>query len=335
MAIFSRVRYHLFVMPLSMMMGEEQMSDETCRRDFLKVGLAAAAAVVGGPAVLLGAGPTRAGRYPDLVIAQGTSPGAMTRSAVEALGGIKRFVKPGNKVVIKPNMSFASRPGGGRNTHPEVIAEIARMCHEAGASAIGVLDNTLQSPRDCLSMSGIPAACEAIPNTVVANIKAKRRYEDVNVPDGVHVKKMAVMKHLLEADILIAAPVGKSHGATKVSVSMKGMMGLIRDRRSFHGRNRLHEAIVDMVTLLKPHLVVVDGTSVLSTGGPRGPGKVIKLDRVIASTDMVAADAQMVRLGTWYGKKIQPAQVKHIRIAAERGLGRLDLENLTVKELRV
>jgi hypothetical protein len=99
---------------------------------------------------------------------------------------------------------------------------------------------------------------------------------------------------------------------------MKGMMGLIKDRMSFHSRYNLHEAIVDMVTVLKPHLIVIDGTSILSSGGPGGPGKVIPLNLVVASTDMVAADAQMVALGTWYGKKFVPDQVRHISIAGAR-----------------
>ena len=115
---------------------------------------------------------------------------------------------------------------------------------------------------------------------------------------------------------------------------MKGMMGLIKDRMSFHSRYNLHEAIVDMVTVFKPHLVVIDGTHILSSGGPGGPGKVIPLNLVVASTDMVAADAQMVALGTWYGKKFVPDQVRHIRIAAERGLGRMDIDKLKVQNVK-
>ena len=112
-------------------------------------------------------------------------------------------------------------------------------------------------------------------------------------------------------------------------------MGLIWDRMSFHNRYDLDESIVDMVTVLRPNLVVIDGTRILSSGGPGGPGEVIPLDLVIASTDMVAADAQMVELGTWYGKKIEPRQIKHIRIAAERGLGRIDLDKLNIKKISV
>lgn len=304
------------------------------RREFLRTGLVAAAAVVtSGPIALFDASETQAAESPDLVICRGKSPGVLTRAAVDALGGMKRFVKPGNKVVIKPNMSFAREPGSGSNTRPEVVAALARMSIEAGASRVSVLDNVLQNPKDCLAMSRIPEFCKDIPNTSVHNLQAKRFYREVKVPRGKEVKTMEVLAEVLDADVLIAAPVGKSHSSSGVSLSMKGMMGLIHDRIAFHGRYNLHEAIVDMVTVLKPHLVVIDGTRILSTGGPSGPGKVIPLDLVIASADMVAADAQMVALGTWYDKQFTPQQVRHIRIAAERGLGRMDLDRLKVSTI--
>jgi uncharacterized protein (DUF362 family) len=147
---------------------------------------------------------------------------------------------------------------------------------------------------------------------------------------------MGVASEVLDADVLIAVPVGKTHLGAGVSLSMKGMMGLVFDnnRRTFH-TNGLHESIVDMVTVLKPHLVVIDGSRILASGGPTGPGEVLPLNVVIASTDMVSADAQMVTLGTWYGKKLQPRQVKHINLAAERGLGRMDLDKLNVRDITV
>lgn len=312
------------------------MSRNQCRREFLKAGLATTATLVTtGPGGLFAPIEAFSAAYPDLAIAHGKKPAEMTRAAVDALGGMKRFVKPGQKVAIKPNMSFARTPEQASNTDPRVVAEVARLCVEAGASQVSVLDNVLHSARDCLSLSGIPAACEGIPKTVVANMQAERMFRPVDVPKGARVKKMKVIDKVVDADVLIAVPVGKSHGSAGVSLSMKGMMGLIYDRRSFHSRYNLHEAIVDMVTLLKPHLVVIDGTRILSEGGPGGPGKVIHTDVVIASTDMVAADSQMVALGTWYDRKFRPDQIRHIRIAAQRGLGRMDLDKLNIKELKV
>lgn len=310
------------------------MPMKTDRREFLKTGLVTTAAVLTTASGILDPATSFADTYPDLVISHGNDPEAMTRSAVDALGGIARFVKPGNKVLIKPNMSFSSGPESGSNTHPLIVKEVARLCADAGASKISVVDNVLHSPADCMKFSKIPETCKDVPNTTVTYVKNKRLFREVKVEQGKQLKTMEVLADALDADVLIAVPVGKSHSASGVSLSMKGMMGLIFDRLSFHTRHDLHEAIVDMVTVLKPHLVIMDGTRILSTGGPGGPGKVIPLHLIIASTDMVAADAQMVALGTWYDKKFQPSQVRHIQSAADRGLGRIDLNNLNIKTIK-
>ncbi len=311
------------------------MSENPHRREFLKTGLIATAAVItAGPGSLFRPDTSLAEQLPDLAIAHGSDPAQNARAAIDAIGGIKRFVKPGNRVVIKPNMSFASGPDRASNTNPAVVAEIAKMASEAGAASVAILDNVLANPDDCLSRSKIPEYCNKIPNTSVRIVKAKRQFKEVKVPQGVKLKSMQVITEVLDADVLISVPVGKSHAASGVSLSMKGMMGLIHDRGAFHSRYDLHTAIVDMVSVLKPHLVVVDGTRILSTGGPGGPGRVISLNLVIASPDMVAADAQMVALGTWYGRSFEPRQVKHISQAAERGLGVMDLGKLNVKNIK-
>lgn len=311
-----------------------KMSDHS-RRQFLKTTLISGAAVATGSINLLAPGTASGADYPDLTVSFGADASQITRSAIEALGGMQRFVKPGAKVVIKPNMSFSSAPEAASNTNPEVVREVARLCQLAGASRISVLDNTLRTPEDCLRLSRIPEYCKDIPNTSVNYVKAHRLFKEVNVPNGRQLKTMEVAAEVLDADVLIAVPVGKSHGASGVSLSMKGMMGLIYDRTSFHSRFDLHEAIVDMASVLKPALAVIDGTRILSTGGPGGPGEVIPLNVVVASNDMVAADAQMVALGTWYGKKFQPNQVRHIKLAAERGLGIADLSKLNVKTIKL
>jgi uncharacterized protein (DUF362 family) len=109
------------------------------------------------------------------------------------------------------------------------------------------------------------------------------------------------------------------------------MMGLIYDRGIMHWRYNLSESIVDLASLLTPQLVVVDVSEALTTNGPSGPGKVIRYDQIIASRDMVAADAQAVSTVKWYGRSMKPRQVEHIRLAHERGLGRMDVENLVVR----
>lgn len=340
------------------------MFRKTNRREFLKGGLAIASTLATSGAMnVLAPLVASAEQSPDLVVARGNIPwpkwmleywegsaksqagtagsgpefkviGSMTRAAVDALGGMSKFVKPGNKVVIKPNMSFGRGPEEAVNSHPAVVREVCKMCAEAGASRISVLDYVLHDVQECLSESKIPECCQNVDKTVVAAIQGQRRFREVNVPQGRAVKTMEVVSEVLDSDVLIAVPVGKSHAAAGVSMSMKGMMGLIYDRKSFHTTYELHEAITDMVTLLKPKLAVIDGTRILTSGGPGGPGKVMHTNVVIASADMVAADAQMLALGTWFDRKFRPDQVRHIKLAAERGLGQMDLSRVNIKEVQ-
>ncbi len=294
------------------------------RRQFLRTTAA-------GAAGLLVPGGLMAAAIPDIAVVKG-QPGAATRAAVGLLGGMAAFVRPGQRVVIKPNMSFASPAEAGANTHPLVVQALAALAWEAGAASVLILDNTLAPSRLCLESSGIPEAAAAVRPGMVFAMDDAGLYREVALPGGRTLTRSAVAKEVLRADVLIAAPTAKSHSGAGVSLSLKGMMGLVSDRGVMHGRG-LDDCVVDLCTLLKAHLTVIDATYVLSTGGPRGPGKVLNEQTVIASSDMVAADAYTVAAFPWYGQRFAPRQVGHIRLAAERGLGRMDVENLRLERL--
>ena len=302
------------------------------RREFIKGQIAAGLVLGGAGTGLLLPRPLWAAAEPDLGVVQG-DPGPAARAAVELLGGMKRFVKPGQRVVIKPNMSFARPVSAGTNTHPEVVRELAAMCKEAGASKVLILDNPLAPAEACLEASKIKEACQTIEEDMVHQVEKERHFQKTKLPKGQSLPETDVMKEVLRADVLIAAPAAKHHSSTGVSLSMKGLMGLVLDRRAFHWRYDLDQAIVDLAAFLRPHLVVIDASRVLSSGGPNGPGKVLGARTILASTDMVAADAATVARFEWQGQRHQPRQVRHIRLAAEQGLGRMDVENLNVKTL--
>jgi uncharacterized protein (DUF362 family) len=310
------------------------------RRDFLGWQLRGALFLAAGTCGLAGPGglftPRRAlaGDVPDLALATGR-PAAATRAAVELLGGMAAFVRPGDRVVVKPNISFPNPPESATTTHPEVVRELAVMCREAGASRVMILDHTLYDQEACLEQSGVAAACESVESGMVQAVNAARFYREAAIPQGVTMKSVRVMADVLDADVLISAPVAKSHSSAGVSLSMKNMMGLIFDRGVMHSRHDLSEAIVDLNTLLRPALTVVDATRVLTTNGPGGPGKVDVLDTVVASRDPVAADARTVLLSEWYGERFAPRQVRYIALAHERGLGRMDVENLRERRVAV
>lgn len=304
------------------------------RRTFLQWQMKGLLWLSAGSPLLSLARPALADGTPDVAIAKG-SPAAATRAAVEMLGGMGRFVKAGQKVVIKPNMSFARGPETATNTHPDVVREVVIMCKEAGASRVRVLDHSLQDPEKSLELSGIRAACNSVEDGICHHLLEAGFFREESISGAVEMRGNAFMHDVLDADVLIAVPVAKSHSGAGVSLSMKGQMGLIKDRRIMHARYDLNTAIVDLNRRIKPHLAVIDATRVLTTGGPGGPGHVIRPGEVIASADPVAADATAVAAYEWYGKKMLPRQVPHIRMAHESGLGRMDIENLLTKTIAV
>ena len=302
------------------------------RRQFLKFQLKGTLWLGAGAAGLSLPGSLNAGGVPDISVVKG-NPAAATRTAVELLGGMRAFVKPGDKVVIKPNMSFVNGVENATNTRPEVVRELVAMVKEAGASRVRVLDNTLCQPKP--SIAQIKDACQVFNEDIIHALTDYSFYKPTKINDKwFGFNKTDVMKDVLTADCLIAAPTAKSHHATGVSLSMKGMMGLVFDRWTMHQQG-LDDAIVNLAAFLKPKLAVVDASRVLSTNGPRGPGEIITMNTIVASADMVAADAKTVEMCTWYGKRFKPRQIKHIRLAHEQGLGRMDIENLVVKQTTV
>ena len=303
------------------------------RRSFLKLQAYGLAYLAARPLL----GPTAqalAEAAPDVAVAKG-APGPATRAAVNLLGGMGRFVKKGQKVVIKPNMSFDKGVDSATNTHPEVVREVLIMCREAGAGRVRVLDHSLRDAESSLRNSGILEACDSVEKGLCRHLMDASFYQEATLPEAVEMHSNSFMRDVLEADVLIAVPVAKSHSSTGVSLSLKGQMGLILDRRIMHSRYSLDGSIVDLADFLKPQLAIIDATRVLTTGGPGGPGLVIQPGEVIASADPVAADATAVAAYEWYGRKIDPSQVKHLKLAHERGLGRLDIENLITKRTTV
>jgi uncharacterized protein (DUF362 family) len=302
------------------------------RRDFLRWQLAGAAWLAGsslqGPAGLLAA------PRPDVAVVRGDAARA-ARQAVRMLGGMGSVVASGDTVVIKPNMSFPDPPGRATNTNPQVVRALAGLCLDAGAAAVFVLDHPLSTPEQCLKQAGIQDACRDLDKVHVHTMASRRFYQEANIPDGEDMRSNLVARQVLEADKLIAAPVAKTHSATGVSLSLKGMMGLVYDRWAMHSRHDLDAAIVDLATLLWADLAVVDATRVLATNGPFGPGEVLDENTIIASRNMLEADAVTVSLFPWYGRSFRPDQVPHLKLAGERGLGRVDVDQINVAEKRL
>ena len=266
----------------------------------------------------------------DVVVISG-DPAAATRRALDAMGGISRFVKKGQRVVLKPNMSFNNPPDRASTTHPLVVATVARACLEAGAQRVMVLDYPLRKGELCLERSGILDACKSIKGGVhVLVLEERKFYREIKVPRGKVLDRVEVMNEVLDSDVLINLPQAKSHSATGVSLGIKGLMGVIWDRGSFHSKYDIDQALADLATVIKPQLTILDATRALVSGGPAGPGEVIKPNLVIAGVDPVAVDSYGVSIAPWYGQNFQGRQVKHLLLAHQRGLGKIDLAELKI-----
>jgi uncharacterized protein (DUF362 family) len=307
------------------------------RRDFLKKaiggGIAAGSTLalggVGGfwSAAARAAEPETAW---DLVAVRGGEPDEMFDAAINAYGGMQAFVPRGTSVVVKPNIGWDVTPERAGNTHPGLIGCIVARCLKAGAREVLVFDHTCDDWRRCYRNSGIEAAVEAAGGRMVP-ANSQDHYREVTVPRAARLTKTMVHQALLDADVFINVPVLKDHGSTMLTASMKNLMGVVWDRGQWH-RNDLHQCIADFASFRRPDLTVVDAYNVMKRNGPRGVSvdDVVTMKAQLLATDFVAADAAAARL---FG--VEPAEIRHIRLAAEMHLGRMDLQNLTINRIKL
>lgn len=265
---------------------------------------------------------------PDLVVARGGEPEDLVRKAITALGGMERFVPKDARVVVKPNICVAYHSFEyAATTNPWVVAALVRLALEAGARSVQVMDFPFGgSAEEAYIRSGIQEQVQAAGGEMVSMPRFK--YEEVDLPGAVDLTRTQVFKDVLEADVLIDVPIAKHHGQARLTLGMKNLMGLVLDRGAIH-RN-LGQRIADLASLFRPTLTVVDAVRILTAHGPSGGNldDVQKLDTIIASADIVAADSYATSL---FG--MQPADIAYISAASKMGLGRSDLENLRIEEI--
>jgi uncharacterized protein (DUF362 family) len=266
-------------------------------------------------------------RFPPLAAAHGPDPAALVRAALEDVGGIKRFVQPGETVLLKPNMAWDRAPEQSANTDPGLVAEVVRQCHAAGARRVIVADNPVHDARRVAAHSGIRAAVEEAGG-------------ELALPDGSGftlallggsvLETWDVLSVLFQADRLINIPVVKNHSLSRLTCGFKNHMGLLGGAR---GRlhQEIHACLADLASAFRPTLTIVDATRVMRRGGPTGGrlDDVVARHAVAAGTDPVACDAWAARL-----LDLDPRDVPHIAQAEGRGLGRIEA-GLGLEERRV
>lgn len=314
--------------------------EKLSRREFLvrAGGVAVAAgAIAGGSALVHSNEPLRSkdelGKYgprsfavsraqgkPRTVLVRGGNPAARMERALDELGGLDHFVKPGDRVLIKPNMAWDRAPRYAANTDPEVVESMIRMCLDIGTEVV-VAENPVNEAGLCAESSGIGAVCKRFAVPLLTPGEDDFVQADL---EGKALKTWPVMKVLYDSDKVIDLPIAKHHSLSRVTCALKNWLGIAGGRRVMLHQN-IHETIIDLVEAFPPTLTYVDAARVLVRNGPTG-GRLADVetgDISVAGVDPATVDVAVLPL---LGAVLTEA--RHVVEALARGLGTSDMRSV-------
>jgi len=269
--------------------------------------------------------------FAQLAVARGKPDETVTadllvKRALEAMGGMKRFVSRGDVVVIKPNIGWDRAPIHAANTNPDVVAAVIKQAFDAGAKRVVVADGSCNEPNRCFQRSGIWRSAYDLGAEVVLPLEHRFRTTRIK---GEILDEWPIFTTLVEADKVINVPVAKHHNLAKYTAAMKNWYGVLGGRR-----NRLHQnidvSIADLASFMRPSLVIVDAMRVLVRNGPQG-GNIDDtrvMNTIIASVDQIAADAFGCTLIGQHRDNLP-----YLKMGHERKLGTMFYETLRMKEV--
>ena len=275
----------------------------------------------------------------DLVAVMGGEPAAMLKKAIEELGGMQRFVKKGQKIVVKPNIAWDQPPEVAANTNPELVGELVKMILAAGAAEVVVFDSPCDNWTSAYRQSGIAKAVEDAGGKMAnGDPNADGNYQTVKLPKAAKLKEVQMHNAVLACDAWFNVPVLKHHVGTSMTIAMKNCMGLVhkRSQRECHSID-LQQCIADICTWeKKPVLNIVDAYRILKQNGPKGRSvaDAVLVKALVASPDIVAVDTASTVLAKQF-TNVELEAVGHIKHGQEHGLGTADIEKLNVRRVKV
>jgi uncharacterized protein (DUF362 family) len=260
-----------------------------------------------------------------MVVAQGEDPRALVRRAIGELGGIRRFIGRGDIVVVKPNIGWDRAPEQAANTNPQVVAEVVRLCREAGAARVVITDVSCNEPRRCFERSGIAAAAKAEGAQVI--LPEERKFREVDLRGDV-LDVWPVFEPFLAADKIINIPVAKHHSLTGATLGMKNWYGILGGQRQ-RLHQRINECLVDLGEFMRPTFTLIDAHRVLLRNGPTGGNleDVVLKKTLLAGTDPVALDAYAAK-AYW---DLDSRTLRYLELATDRGLGNMHFETVRTR----
>jgi uncharacterized protein (DUF362 family) len=278
-------------------------------------------------------------RLPDFTVAhmpkkmsivRGKDRARTLQLALKSMGGIERIIQKGDRVLLKVNAAFASPPLLSATTHPLIVSEMTRLCLQAGAASVAITDNPINDPASCFELTGIARAARKAGAEVI--LPQSQYFKSTTIADAQLIRNWPVLLTPLNkiTKLIGMAPL-KDHHRSGASMTMKNWYGLLGGRRNIFHQD-IHNIIKELAMMVKPTLVILDGTTSMMHNGPTG-GSLSDLketDTMIVSTDQVAADAYGATL---LGKSL--GELTHIAKAEAIGVGTSDWQSLNPVELSV
>lgn len=239
----------------------------------------------------------------------------LLKASLDAIGGIRHYVHPGDVVLVKPNVGYDRAAILGATSDPEMLGELIRiLLWDARASEVRVTDNPIESPPDCFRTSGIGAATSAANGRVY--LPHEYAFTELLTPGAQVIERCDFFSGpFAGVDKVIGFCPVKDHVLCQASISIKNWYGLLGRERNKHHKS-IHEVVSDFTLMIKPTLTIIDGTRILAEYGPTGGERsyVHDGDVVMSGLDPVAMDAwafeHLLDRGTVYPKYLHFAEVK-------------------------
>jgi len=247
------------------------------------------------------------------------------RNTVNLLGGISNFVKPGSRVLVKPNLLMSKGPECGITTHPEVVRAVIRILKEINCKIIvgdgpSVWGKYIENVDQVYDLTGIRQVCQEEDARLVTFDKRRMR------------AKFPLTTWLDECDYLISLPKFKTHEFTLLTGAIKNLFGLVSGtyktelHKNYFEPAEFAKILVDIYQEVKPSLTIIDGILAMEGDGPAAGGKLRQLGLLLGGADCVALDTAMAKI-----MGIANQEVLSTKEAAARGLGENQLSKIKIE----
>jgi uncharacterized protein (DUF362 family)/NAD-dependent dihydropyrimidine dehydrogenase PreA subunit len=255
------------------------------------------------------------------------------RSAVDYIGGLGDVIRPGDKVLLKANLLAPADPLEAVTTHPAVVQAVIEMVREAGGVPV-VADSPGYFSRKrgkcrALDRCGLKRVADDLGVESLQFEAMENGFVETTVPDGAYLDSIYAARLALEADVIITLPKLKTHSNTWYTGAVKNMFGAVATKTRKHAHTlatyeRFSGAIVDIYSVFKPRLAIMDAVLGMEGEGPRH-GKPRQAGLILAAKDSVALDAVASKIVGF-----DPAEILTTVAATARGLGNGNLDEIEV-----